>query len=73
MEKQNLRLRIPTASTPTLSYQSLWGISGVGNLYQPGVSGGVAPTYTRVERRQHLQPAESMGARVGIAYAASDA
>jgi Carboxypeptidase regulatory-like domain len=28
-----------------VSYQSLWGTSGVGNLFKPGATGGVSPTY----------------------------
>jgi hypothetical protein len=31
----------------SVSYQSLWGISGVGNLFKPGVMTGVNPTFDK--------------------------
>ena len=31
-----------------VGYAGLWGTSGIGNLFKPGASGGVAPTYTKI-------------------------
>ncbi len=51
-----------------VSYQSLWGTSGVGNLYQPGASGGVAPTYTALTGANTYNMPKVWAPSVGIAY-----
>lgn len=46
-----------------VSYQSLWGTSGVGNLFAPGANSGVAPTFVPVNNPYDppLVPAPSVG------------
>jgi Carboxypeptidase regulatory-like domain len=39
-----------------VSYASLWGISGVGHLFQPGASGGVNPTFDRYNGSYYKVP-----------------
>jgi len=51
-----------------VSYQSLWGISGVGNMFQPGANSGVVPTYTQLTgaNTYSMPPVWAPGA--GLAY-----
>src|SRR5581483_4509931 len=39
-----------------VSYQSLWGISGVGHLFQPGVQTGINPTFDRYNPNYYKVP-----------------
>ena len=46
------------------SYASLWGVSGVGNLFKPGTLTGVNPTFTAINGRPYdppIMPAPSVG------------
>jgi Carboxypeptidase regulatory-like domain len=40
-----------------VSYQSLYGVSGVGNLFAPGTMPGSAPTYTQINGNPYDPPA----------------
>ncbi len=47
-----------------VSYQSVWGVSGVGNLFKPGVMTGPAPIYQQLNGSAYnppLVPAPSVG------------
>ena len=47
-----------------VNYQSLWGISGVGNLFAPGSSSGVHPSFTQITGNPYdppMVPAPSLG------------
>jgi len=37
-----------TNTYSVVGYAGLWGTSGVGNLFKPGATGGVAPAYTQI-------------------------
>jgi hypothetical protein len=50
-----------------VSYQSLWGISGVGNLFKPGVQTGVQPTYTKLTGSPYNPPPVPAPA-IGLAW-----
>jgi hypothetical protein len=39
-----------------VSYPGLWGTSGVGNLFSPGASGGVVPTFTQITSSPYDPP-----------------
>jgi len=39
-----------------VSYASLWGISGVGHLFQPGATGGVNPTFDKYNGNYYKVP-----------------
>jgi hypothetical protein len=46
------------------TYASLWGLSGVGNLFAPGTLTGASPTFTQINGRPYdppLVPAPSVG------------
>jgi hypothetical protein len=51
-----------------VTYQSLWGISGVGNLFSPGASAGIAPTYTPLTGANTYNMPKVWAPGVGIAY-----
>ena len=51
-----------------VTYQSLWGMSGVGNLFSPGASGGVAPTYTPLTGANTYNMPKVWAPSVGLAY-----
>ena len=51
-----------------VTYQSLWGISGVGNLFAPGSSGGIAPTYTPLTGANTYNMPKVWAPGAGIAY-----
>ncbi len=40
-----------------VGYQSLWGLSGVGNLFSPGTLTGVTPSFTQVQGNGYNTPA----------------
>lgn len=40
-----------------VSYAALWGISGVGHLFQPGATGGVVPSYIQAQGNPYTTPA----------------
>jgi hypothetical protein len=40
-----------------VSYQALWGTSGVGNLFKPGATGGVVPSYIAAQGNPYTTPA----------------
>jgi len=50
-----------------VSYAGLWGISGVGNEFKPGVIGGSAPTYTAINGTPYNPPA-LLAPSIGLAY-----
>lgn len=53
--------------TPT--YAGLWGLSGVGNLFQPGVETGVAPSYIRNGKPDYFSSKlNNFAPNIGIAY-----
>jgi len=54
-----------------VSYQSLWGISGVGNLFQPGASGGVNPVYTPLTGANTYSMPPVWAPAIGAAYSFS--
>src|ERR1035438_400672 len=39
-----------------VSYQALWGVSGVGNLFKPGTLTGITPTYTQLTGNPYSPP-----------------
>jgi hypothetical protein len=51
-----------------VTYQSLWGVSGVGNLFKPGVLAGVAPTYTPLTGANTYSMPPVWAPGVGLAY-----
>jgi hypothetical protein len=51
-----------------VTYQSLWGVSGVGNLFSPGASGGVSPTYTPLTGANTYNMPIVWAPGVGVAY-----
>lgn len=50
-----------------VGYPSLWGTSGVGNLFKPGASGGVVPTFVSVQGNGYKTPAQ-WAPSVGAVY-----
>jgi hypothetical protein len=52
-----------------VGYQSLWGVSGVGNLFQPGTLTGVTPTFTQAQGNPYTTPA-AWAPSVGLAWQA---
>ena len=50
-----------------VGYQSLWGLSGVGNLFQPGTLTGVTPTFTQAQGNGYNTPA-AWAPSVGVAW-----
>jgi hypothetical protein len=50
-----------------VSYASLWGISGVGNLFKPGVETGITPTYTQIVGSPY-NPPPVWAPSAGVAY-----
>lgn len=54
--------------TPT--YAGLWGLSGIGNLFEPGVMNGSAPNYIRTGKPDFFNSKlNNFAPNVGIAYA----
>jgi hypothetical protein len=51
-----------------VSYQSLWGISGVGNLFQPGAAAGVNPSYTPLTGANTYNMPKVWAPAIGLAY-----
>ena len=54
-----------------VGYQSLWGVSGVGNLFSPGTLTGVTPTFTQAQGNGYNTPA-AVGALGGRGLAGSE-
>ena len=50
-----------------VSYQSLWGISGVGNLFKPGTMTGINPTFDRYSSNYYKVP-NMWNPSIGLAY-----
>ncbi len=50
-----------------VSYQSLWGISGVGNLFKPGVMTGINPTFDRYNSSYYKTP-NMWNPSIGLAW-----
>ena len=50
-----------------VSYQSLWGISGVGNLFKPGTTTGINPTFDRYSSNYYKVP-NMWNPSIGLAY-----
>ncbi|HLK65541.1 MAG TPA: carboxypeptidase regulatory-like domain-containing protein [Bryobacteraceae bacterium] len=50
-----------------VSYPGLWGVSGVGNLFQPGNLSGVAPTYVPITSSPYTPPGV-FAPSVGLAW-----
>ncbi|MCU1237643.1 MAG: hypothetical protein JWP63_5610 [Candidatus Solibacter sp.] len=53
-------------SYSAVSYQSLWGVSGVGHLFQPGSKGGVVPTFDKYTQDYYKTP-NAFNPSVGMA------
>ena len=51
-----------------MSNQALWGISGVGNLFSPGSTGGVVPTYTSLNGANTYHEPGVFAPSVGVAW-----
>ena len=51
-----------------VSYDSLWGLSGVGNLFKPGTLTGTLPTYTQIQGSAPYHPGAVWAPSVGVAY-----
>jgi hypothetical protein len=51
----------------SVSYASLWGISGVGNLFNPNASGGTSPTYDKYNPNYYSTP-HFLAPSVGLAW-----
>jgi len=51
----------------SVSYASVWGISGVGNLFNPNASGGVSPTYDKYNSNYYNTP-HFLAPSVGLAW-----
>jgi len=47
---------------------SVWGTSGVGNLFQPGASSGVVPTYTQLTGANTYNEPGAWAPSVGVAW-----
>src|SRR6185437_3456258 len=52
-----------------VTYPELWGLSGVGNLFQPGTLTGVSPTYTKINGNGY-DPAAVPAPSIGLAWQA---
>jgi hypothetical protein len=50
-----------------VTYQSLWGISGVGNLFKPGTMTGINPTFDRYNSSYYKVP-NMWNPSIGLAY-----
>jgi hypothetical protein len=50
-----------------VGYQSLWGLSGVGNLFQPGTLTGVTPSFVQAQGNGYNTPA-AWAPSVGMAW-----
>jgi hypothetical protein len=53
----------------SVSYASLWGISGIGHLFQPGASGGVSPTFDKYNASYYSVP-KMWNPSIGLAWQA---
>lgn len=51
----------------SVSYASLWGMSGVGNLFNPNATGGVTPTYDKYNPDYYKTP-HFLAPSVGLAW-----
>ena len=51
-----------------VSTASLWGISGIGNLFNPGASGGVVPTFTQLTSGNTYKMPAVWAPSVGVAW-----
>ena len=51
-----------------VAYPGIWGLSGVGNLFAPGVLTGVAPTYTKVDPSNTYKIPGLPAPSIGLAY-----
>ncbi len=51
-----------------VSYASLYGVSGVGNLFKPGTLTGTAPSYTQILGSSPYNPPAVWAPSVGAAY-----
>jgi hypothetical protein len=54
----------------SVSYASLWGISGIGNMFQPGAKGGVNPTFDKYTGSYYSIP-KMWNPSVGLAWQVS--
>jgi hypothetical protein len=52
-----------------VTYPELWGLSGVGNLFQPGTLTGVSPTFTKIAGNGY-DPAAVPAPSIGLAWQA---
>lgn len=50
-----------------VSYAALWGVSGVGNLFNPGSMSGAAPTFTQITGNPY-DPPPVFAPSAGLAY-----
>ncbi|HEX3878215.1 MAG TPA: TonB-dependent receptor [Bryobacteraceae bacterium] len=50
-----------------VSYAAAWGISGVGNLFNPNASGGTAPTYNKYNPNYYSTPSR-WAPSIGLAW-----
>ncbi len=51
----------------SVSYASLWGISGIGNLFNPNATGGISPTYDKYNPNYYKTP-HFLAPTVGLAW-----
>jgi hypothetical protein len=51
-----------------VTYQSLWGISGVGNMYKPGTTSGIVPTYSQLTGANTYSMPPVWAPSAGLAY-----
>ena len=56
-----------------VSYQSIWGVSGVGNLFKPGTLTGVSPTYDQAHSASTYAIPGVPAPSIGVAYSRSRA
>jgi hypothetical protein len=50
-----------------VTYPALWGISGVGNLFKPGATGGVVPSFTQAAGNPYSTPS-AFAPSLGVAW-----
>ena len=51
-----------------VSYQSIWGVSGVGNLFKPGTLTGISPTYDKLSSANTYKIPGVPAPSIGVAY-----
>jgi hypothetical protein len=66
VEKQLSYVNVDNLYTQ-VSYAALYGISGVGNLFKPGASGGSPPTYSPIQGSPYNPPA-LLAPSIGLAW-----